>query len=199
MADSNSKTSRTRSSKTYGTKSKAARSEFEALKDLAARAKSADEQTAARSESKALKDEPLKDLAARAKSADERAAKRSNPEELVEKNRRSLEAFVESNAAATDGMATLSAEILAFGNKRLNANLERSQSLVACEDAEQAFRVHYEFFESAVRQYQDQTNNMMTIMASMTRGLWAHLEEQSPAGNKTSPARPLVGTKETLR
>ncbi len=194
MADSNSKTSRTRSSKTHGTKSKAARSEFEALKDLAARAKSADEQTAARSESKALKD-----LAARAKSADERAAKRSNPEELVEKNRRSLEAFVESNAAATDGMATLSAEILAFGNKRLNANLERSQSLVACEDAEQAFRVHYEFFESAVRQYQDQTNNMMTIMASMTRGLWAHLEEQSPAGNKTSPARPLVGTKETLR
>ncbi len=174
MADSNSKTSRTRSSKTYGTKSKAARSEFEALKDLAARAKSADEQTAARSESKALKD-----LAARAKSADERAAKRSNPEELVEKNRRSLEAFVESNAAATDGMATLSAEILAFGNKRLNANLERSQSLVACEDAEQAFRVHYEFFESAVRQYQDQTNNMMTIMASMTRGLWAHLEEQT--------------------
>ncbi len=172
MADSNSKTSRTRSSKTsrtrssktYGTKSKAARSEFEALKDLAARAKSADEQTAARSESKALKD-----LAARAKSADERAAKRSNPEELVEKNRRSLEAF-EVNAAIKDGMDALSSEILSFGNNRLNANLEWSQSLVACKDAEQAFRVHTEFFESAVRQYLNQANNVMAIMASMTGG-----------------------------
>ena len=102
-----------------------------------------------------------------------------NPEDLVEENRRSLEAFVEANAAIMDGMAALSAEIMAFGNKRLNANLERSQSLVSCEDAEQAFRVHSEFFESAVRQYLDQANNVMAIMASMTRGYWGPLEEQT--------------------
>ena len=143
MADSTSKTS--------GTRGKAGRSESEALKNLAARARSADEQSAIR----------------------------SNPEEIAEENRRSLEAFVEANAAIMDGMAALSAEILAFGNKRLNANLERSQLLAACEDAEQAFRVHSEFFESAVRQYLDLANNLMTIMASMTRGYWQPLEEQT--------------------
>ncbi len=107
-----------------------------------------------------------------------RPLKRSNPEELVEENRRSLEA-VEVNAAIKDGMAALSSEILSFGNKRLNANLEWSQSLVACKDAEQAFRVHTEFFESAVRQYLNQANNVMAIMASMTGGVWAPLEEQT--------------------
>ncbi len=157
MADRTRKTSRTRS--------KTARSEPETLEDLAARARSTHEQTT----SEALKDEALEDLAARATSTDEQTAKRSNPEELVEENRRSLEA-VEVNAAIKDGMAALSSEILSFGNKRLNANLEWSQSLVACKDAEQAFRVHTEFFESAVRQYLNQANNVMAIMASMTGG-----------------------------
>ncbi len=129
---------------------------------------------AARSDSDALKD-----LAARARSADDGGARRPQPENIAEENRRSMEAFVEANAAIMDGMAALSAEILAFGNRRLSANMERSQSLVACEDAEQAFRVQSEFFESAVRQYLDQANNMMTIMASMTRGYWAPIEEQT--------------------
>ncbi len=190
MADRTRKTSRTRS--------KTARSEPETLEDLAARARSTHEQTtsealkdealedlAARARStdeqttsEALKDEALEDLAARATSTDEQTAKRSNPEELVEENRRSLEA-VEVNAAIKDGMDALSSEILSFGNNRLNANLEWSQSLVACKDAEQAFRVHTEFFESAVRQYLNQANNVMAIMASMTGGVWAPLEEQT--------------------
>nr|NIS43877.1 phasin family protein [Desulfuromonadales bacterium] len=56
------------------------------------------------------------------------------------------------------------AEMLAFGNKRLSANIERSQSLAGCEDMEQAFQVQTEFFESAVRQYLEQANHVMTIM-----------------------------------
>lgn len=102
----------------------------------------------------------------------------TDPEDLLEENRRSLEAFVEANAAVLDGMATLSAEMLAFGNKRLSANIERSQSLASCEDMEQAFQVHTEFLESAVRQYLDQANNMMTIMATVGRSFWAPLEPQ---------------------
>ena len=101
-----------------------------------------------------------------------------HPEELVEEVRHSLEA-VEVNAVINDRMAALSAEILAFGNKRLNANLEWSQSLVACKDAEQAFRVHTEFFESAMRQYLNQANKVLAIMASMTGGVSAPLEEQT--------------------
>ncbi len=100
-------------------------------------------------------------------------------EDLLEENRRSLEAFVQANAAVLDGMAALSAEMLAFGNKRLSANIERSQSLASCQDMEQAFQVHTEFFESAVRQYLDQANNVMTIMATISRSFWAPLESRS--------------------
>ena len=107
----------------------------------------------------------------------------SDHEDLLEENRRSLEAFVQANAAVLDGMAALSAEMMAFGNKRLSANIERSQSLASCEDMGQAFQVHTEFFESAVQQYLDQANNMMTIMATISRSFWAPLESQ---GDETS-------------
>ena len=100
-------------------------------------------------------------------------------EDLLEENRRSLEAFVQANAAVLDGMAALSAEMLAFGNKRLSANIERSQSLAGCEDMEQAFQVQTEFFESAVRQYLEQANHVMTIMTTISRSFWAPLEPQS--------------------
>ena len=102
-----------------------------------------------------------------------------DPEDLIEENRRSLEAFVQANAAVLDGLAALSAEMLAFGNKRLSANIERSQSLAGCEDLEQAFQVQTEFFESAVRQYLDQANNVMVIMASISRSFWAPLESET--------------------
>lgn len=103
----------------------------------------------------------------------------SDPEDLIEENRQSLEAFVQANAAVLDGMAALSAEMLAFGNKRLSANIERSQSLAGCEDIEQAFQVHTEFFESAVRQYLDQANNVMLIMTSVSSSFWAPLESET--------------------
>ena len=101
----------------------------------------------------------------------------------LEENRRSLEAVFEANAAVLDGMATLSAEMLAFGNKRLSANLARSQSLASCEDIEQAFQVHTEFLESAVRQYLDQANNVMTNITCI--------------GSSTSRATSRSGTERT--
>lgn len=122
--------------------------------------------------------EALKALAAEESALAKALAGSSDSEDLMEENRRSLEAFVRANAAVLDGMAALSAEMLSFGNKRLSANIERSQSLAGCRDAEQAFQVHTEFFESAVRQYLDQANHVMTIMATISRSLWAPLEAQ---------------------
>ena len=84
-----------------------------------------------------------------------------------------------ANAAVLDGMAALSAEMLAFGNKRLSANIERSQTLAGCQDIEQAFQVQTEFFESAVQQYVDQANQMMAIMSTINRSFWPSLETQS--------------------
>ena len=103
----------------------------------------------------------------------------ANAEDLIEENRQSLDAFVRANAAVLDGMAALSAEMLAFGNKRLSANIERSQTLAGCQDIEQAFQVQTEFFESAVQQYVDQANQMMAIMSTINRSFWPSLETPS--------------------
>ncbi len=159
MADSSRKTAGPKSAgpKGAGPKGKPARSDSEALIALAA-----EEGAKARA-----------------------PAGSPDPEDLIEENRRSMETFVQANAALLDGMAALSAEMLAFGNKRFSANIDRSQSLAGCEDAEQAFEVQTEFFESAVRQYLDQANHMMVIMSSISRSFWGPLG--SPADEASEP------------
>ncbi len=90
-----------------------------------------------------------------------------------------LEAFVQANEAIMNGMAALSSEMLAFGDKRLRQNIERSESLVGCKDAEEAFRTQFDFAQSATQQYLDQTNNLLTILAKMTGDFWAPLQEHT--------------------
>ncbi len=96
-----------------------------------------------------------------------------------DENTQNLEAFVRANEAIMGGMAALSSEIHAFGNNRLRENIERSESLISCNDAEEAFRIQWDFFQSATQQYLDQTNNMVSIMAKMTGDFWAPVEERT--------------------
>ena len=84
-----------------------------------------------------------------------------------------LETFVRANEAIMNVVAALSSEMLAFGNKRLRENIERSESLVDCKDAEQAFRIQCEFVRSATQQYLEQTTNMLSIMTKMTANFWS--------------------------
>ncbi len=96
-----------------------------------------------------------------------------------DENTQNLEAFVRANEAIMGGMAALSSEIHAFGNNRLRENIERSESLISCNDAEEAFRIQWDFFQSATQQYLDQTNNMLAIMAKITGDFWSPVEERT--------------------
>lgn len=161
MADSSSNPAspKVASSKVAGSKGRAGRSDSEALIALAA------EEGAKASKARKPK-EP------------------AGAEDLIEENRQSVETFVRANAAVLEGMAALSAEMLAFGNKRLSANIERSQTLAGCHDMEQAFKVQTAFFESAVQQYLDQANQMMEIMTTINRSFWPSLETQNDEANQ---------------
>jgi hypothetical protein len=97
----------------------------------------------------------------------------------TDENTQNLEAFVRANEAIMGGMAALSSEMHAFGNNRLRENIERSESLMSCNDAEEAFRIQWDFFQSATQQYLDQTNNVLAIMAKMTGGFWAPVQERT--------------------
>jgi len=103
------------------------------------------------------------------------------PDAIIEENQANLAAFVEANEAIMAGMATLSAEVVGFGTKRLRDNIERTETLLACRDPEQAFRMQCEFFEQATQQYLDQANQVMTIMTAITQNFLAPLEERTKA------------------
>ena len=103
------------------------------------------------------------------------------PDAVIDENQANLAAFVEANEAIMAGMATLSAEVVGFGTKRLRDNMERTESLLACRDPEQAFRMQCEFFEQATQQYLDQANQVMTIMTAITQNFLAPLEERTKA------------------
>ncbi len=113
-------------------------------------------------------------------------AERAEPEAFIDENRDSLKAFVEANEAIMNSMAALGAETVAFGNRRLSENIERSETLMRCQNAEQAFRVQYDFFQSATQQYLEQANNMMEIMARMNGQFWAPLQEGTTEALRTS-------------
>lgn len=98
---------------------------------------------------------------------------------VVEQNQANLVAFVEANEAIMAGMAALGAEAVGFGTKRLRDNIERTETLLACRDPEQAFRVQCEFFEQATQHYLEQANQVMTIMTAMTQNFLAPLEERT--------------------
>lgn len=89
-----------------------------------------------------------------------------------------FEAFVQSNEAILSSMAVLNTEIATFCNKRLSENVERSESLKDCSDAEEAFGIQWDFCQRATTQYLNQTSNLLGIMAKMTGDFLTPLQEQ---------------------
>ncbi len=67
--------------------------------------------------------------------------------------------------------------------RRSSENIERTESLADCERAEEAFRVHSKFFQTAAQQYLEQTSTVLSTMSKMTEEFWGplrtHKEETS--------------------
>ncbi len=104
---------------------------------------------------------------------------RSEHEASIDKGRDDLDAFVQANEAIMKGMAVLSSEMTDFGNRRLREYTKRSESLVGCKDAEEAFRIQCDFAQSATQLYLDQSNNLLTTLAKITEEFWAPLQEHT--------------------
>ncbi len=90
-----------------------------------------------------------------------------------------LEAFLQANKAIMKGMAVLSSEMMDFGNRQLHEFTKRSESLVGCKDAEEAFRIQCDFAQSATQLYLNQSNNLLTTLAKITEDFWAPLQEHT--------------------
>ncbi len=89
-----------------------------------------------------------------------------------------FETFVQSNEAILTGMAALNSEMATFCNERLRENVESSGSLMGCSDAEEAFKIQWDFCQRATEQYLNQTSNLLGIMAKMNGDLLTAYQEQ---------------------
>ncbi len=107
------------------------------------------------------------------------AAESLNRAFAVPENSGDLDAFLQANEEIMKGMAALSSEMMDFSNRRLGEFTKRSESLVACKDVDQAFRIQYEFAHTATQQYLDQTNNLLAIFVKMTQNILNPLQEQT--------------------
>jgi hypothetical protein len=107
-----------------------------------------------------------------------------DPEAFLVNSQDHMDAFLKANETIMQSMAALNAEVMAFGNKRLSESFERSESLADCDGAEEAFRVHCAFFQTAAQQYLEQTSTVLSLMTKMTEEFW------SPLGaKKEEPSR----------
>ena len=122
----------------------------------------------------------------------EQATESLNRAFALPENSGDLEAFLQANKAIMKGMAVLSSEMMDFGNRQLHEFTKRSESLVGCKDAEEAFRIQCDFAQSATQQYLDQSNNLLTMLAKMTGDFWAPLQEHTRQAlrdlNKETPS-----------
>ncbi len=109
----------------------------------------------------------------------QQATVRLNREFALPENSGDLEAFLRANKAIMKGMAVLSSEMMDFGNRQLHEFTKRSESLVGCKDAEEAFRIQCDFARSATQQFLDQSNNLLTILAKTAGDFWAPLQEHT--------------------
>jgi hypothetical protein len=110
-----------------------------------------------------------------------------DPDAFLANSQDHMDAFLKANETIMQSMAALNTEVMAFGNKRLSENLERSESLADCDGTEEAFRVHCAFFQTAAQQYLAQTSTVLSLMSKMTEEFW------SPLGTKKE--EPLRGTR----
>ena len=106
-----------------------------------------------------------------------------DPEAFLTNSRDQVETFLNANETIMKSMTALNAEMMAFGSRRISENLDRGETLADCEGAEDALRVHSQFFQTATQQYLEQTGTMLAIISRIVPAAFA----QSDTRPRLSP------------
>lgn len=94
-------------------------------------------------------------------------------------NGEAFETFIKANQAMMDGWAALNQELMAFTDRRLREEFERTESLIGCSNPEDAFKLHCGFAKTAGEDYLAETQKLMGLMMEISRGCWAPVEDRT--------------------
>ena len=112
---------------------------------------------------------------------------------VVEANEETLKALMKANEAMLEGMVAVGREIMEFRKERVRTDIEASESLLQCRDAEEAFRLQCHYAREATQQYFEEASKLMNLTARITRECWAPLEDRTREALQdfnSDPAKP---------
>lgn len=111
----------------------------------------------------------------------EETGARMGMETLMATNGEMLRAVMKANEAALEGAVAVGREIMEFGTARVQRDLETQGSLMRCKDAEEAYRVQFDYAREATQQYFEEASKLMNLTAQITRDCWAPIEDRTRA------------------
>ena len=89
---------------------------------------------------------------------------------LVDANGETFRAIMKANEAMLEGMAAVGREIIEFRTERTRRDLATSESLLHCNDVEEAFRLQCDYAREASQQYFEEAGRLrdrITVPASI--------------------------------
>lgn len=98
---------------------------------------------------------------------------------LVDANGETFKAIMKANEAMLEGMAAVGREIIEFRTERTRRDLETSESLLHCNDLEEAFRLQCDYAREASQQYFEEAGRLMSLTAKIAQDAWAPLEDRT--------------------
>ena len=98
---------------------------------------------------------------------------------LMDANGETFRAIMKANEAMLEGMAAMGREIMEFRNERTRRDIETSESLMRCNDLEEAFRLQCDYAREASQQYFEEASRLMNLTAKIAREYWAPLEDRT--------------------
>lgn len=99
-------------------------------------------------------------------------------EETLVANATNMDAYSRATEALITGMANLNAEMAAFAESRVQANFERTRSLLKTGDPADVVELQVNFALSATEQYFAETTRLLNLATQVTEESWAPIRDQ---------------------
>ena len=93
-------------------------------------------------------------------------------ESLIESNGANVEAFNKASQSVMEGFAKMNLEMVAFGQRRLQENVDHSRALMRCHNLQDACQAQYDYLRTATQQYLDESNQLATLLTNLASRSW---------------------------
>lgn len=98
---------------------------------------------------------------------------------LLASNGANAEAFMTATESVMKGVTAMNQEVMSFGQRRLEENVECSKTLMQCKCLEDAFKVQCDFIETATKQYLEESNQLLKTMTEIAQTSWAPVQDRT--------------------